>query len=613
MNLQSGFKKVSEDEKGAVLEHVNGHKINIAKSGLNKKQLRQLEKLPLHQADGTEDEIVAPKQPEKLYSEVPAEAQSVGARIAEDLKAEMMQGAANATSVETGEPIQKFAGREPVQKAPMPVPLYGSMVPYADQPTNVPGQEYAAQKEKEYADYQQQQKQLGQLEGKLPGIEAGSTVITDKSVEEPKAFAAERQPQAAVQIQAPAVQAAPPAVQPAAAQPTVAQAPQPALSNELEIQNQLYLKNLQDLEVARQKDKELLTKLEPKKVFSDASLGNKILMAISAIAGGIGAGLTGRENAALKALDDAFTRDYEAQKQERADKLNLHKLHMESLKDEMSARLQVMANMKNVAIAKMEEAEGKYSLPMAKERLKLARLTLQNDVDKIYDELARRKSMAQTMQLLAGQQRVGPGQLVKEKPATILKYFKGDEKVKEEARKEIKRREAIVANAPAAIAALDDVIKDWSGVGGQIAARTYEKDPQSLRRFRLAIRDLIPEQAGVDAQSREATVQAVLNDLVPTAFDVGKGEGPQIKQNLREWMVKNLSTPAMDDLGLNPENFESTALKNAGWLQTEQAKASGLRPNQVLVEMPDKRQFRIPENQIEAMKAKYPKLKIKVQ
>ncbi len=62
----SGFKKIHEDEKKAVLKNEKGHSITIAKDALSKNHLEQLKGLELHAADGMEipeEGLVPDRQP----------------------------------------------------------------------------------------------------------------------------------------------------------------------------------------------------------------------------------------------------------------------------------------------------------------------------------------------------------------------------------------------------------------------------------------------------------------------------------------------------------------------------------------------------------------------
>lgn len=49
-----GFKKTADDKEKATLSHENGHQITIVKKGLSKPLRKQLDELPLHQAEGSE-------------------------------------------------------------------------------------------------------------------------------------------------------------------------------------------------------------------------------------------------------------------------------------------------------------------------------------------------------------------------------------------------------------------------------------------------------------------------------------------------------------------------------------------------------------------------------
>jgi len=71
--LYKGFKKISEDENKALLKHDNGHELRIAKSGLSKKHLKALQKLPLYQAEGTQE----PEGDRQLASDIGMVAQPV--------------------------------------------------------------------------------------------------------------------------------------------------------------------------------------------------------------------------------------------------------------------------------------------------------------------------------------------------------------------------------------------------------------------------------------------------------------------------------------------------------------------------------------------------------
>lgn len=66
------FKKVAEDDKSATLMHPKGHKIMVAKSALSEKLKKQLSDLPMHLADGGDDQGSIFDKPEMPTEPIPS-------------------------------------------------------------------------------------------------------------------------------------------------------------------------------------------------------------------------------------------------------------------------------------------------------------------------------------------------------------------------------------------------------------------------------------------------------------------------------------------------------------------------------------------------------------
>lgn len=65
------------------------------------------------------------------------------------------------------------------------------------------------------------------------------------------------------------------------------------------------------------------TKIDPHRVWNGTSTGNKVIAAIGVALSGIGSGLTGQQNLALKVINDTVDRDIDAQKADLGKKQNL--------------------------------------------------------------------------------------------------------------------------------------------------------------------------------------------------------------------------------------------------------------------------------------------------
>jgi len=536
-NLYSGFKKVSEDDQYAILEHENGHKINIAKSGLDKKLKKQLEKLPLHQAKGT-DPTLGLKPLEPQMSTAQSGIESIGQKIAEDVKKEITVGAAKgalATDVATGQPVEKFAG------GPSPEDRYIESLS-ANKP------------------------QVAEIPAAPQKVDVGEAVVTDQQPtlapqEVEQAAVPQEQPVEGGLARIPAAQV--PAVE-APVEKTPEQViadPKASMAEQLEAQNALYQKNIDQLRMARAREREVLPKIDPNRMFKNQNLFQNIINAAALIAGGYGAGLSGGENVVMRAMNDAMERDIEAQKQDQVNTLNLYRLNSEAIKDEMSARLQTMANMKMIMAARMEEEERKYNQPLAKQRLQLARMQIENDIDRLNGEIAQRKTVRQIKQMVAAPGAEAAGQLSKTNPSAVLPAIVPDEKLREKVQKEISRRQSIVKNAPKILESLEKSFEAYKGLG-QLVGRV--KEPEAVKDLELKIRGIIPEQEGdVTGQQREAKVQALLNLLKPGPSDVFDKQ--EYTNRLKSWLQENVETPASDQAGINLNQFESTAIRPETW------------------------------------------------
>ena len=95
--------------------------------------------------------------------------------------------------------------------------------------------------------------------------------------------------------------------------------------------------------------------VNPNQYWTNAGIPNKISASIGLILGGIGAGLTGTENAALKIIDKTIDNDIEAQKKNIDQANNLYKMNLDAIKDEKEAYNLTKAQMISLAEMKLKE------------------------------------------------------------------------------------------------------------------------------------------------------------------------------------------------------------------------------------------------------------------
>ncbi len=122
-------------------------------------------------------------------------------------------------------------------------------------------------------------------------------------------------------------------------------------------------------------------KIDPNQYFNNMSTGNKILAAISMIAGGLAGGLnkTGK-NPALEVINDAIKRDMESQKTELDKKRSLLNANLESSRSIDESASHSMMDQMAVANGMIQQALAKAATPAAKANLETALGQYQNQL-----------------------------------------------------------------------------------------------------------------------------------------------------------------------------------------------------------------------------------------
>jgi len=379
-DLYKGFKKINEDDSRAVLKHENGHELVIAKGGISKKQRRALDKLPIHQAEGTpiEEENQMPV-PELDSGDA---LKNIGAQITEAVAQRVIQGAEEsispqqiaampeptATDVQTGEPVYRGAGATPVEepgprfapKGPLPPSPLDTFSPFAsDRLPGESGKEYGARKQREYDEFQAAQRgeatePVAMAPGEAPGI-LGVTAPSVTTTEE-------------------AVTAEPPRrrldLRSGFTTPAALRTPEEVMvdpnASEAERANALVMaaQNIQArIEKADADFKEEMRKpenqLNPNRFFENMSTGRKIGTMIGILLGGAAGGILKQENPVMAMLNKQIDNDIDAQKASRADKMNLFKQNMDILKDGRAAYFQTATQLRGIVELKLQEAQMK--------------------------------------------------------------------------------------------------------------------------------------------------------------------------------------------------------------------------------------------------------------
>jgi len=556
-DLYKGFKKVSEDNQSAMLEHENGHRLNIAKSGLSRRQKAALNKLPLHQAKGTE---AVPVQTEMQPKSNPAEElQNVGAQIADAVAENMVRGAeqaitpqqieqmpdVNAMDVETGQPVAKGAGTTPGGMTPEEINLVemggGTATPIA-----------------ELEQQRKQQEQAGLSEGidrqMAEEVPAVPTEVAEAPEEKPM-----------VAPPAPVVPTAPRIARPLTDEETIA-SPSTSMAQKMAAFGNLSIKTIKDKQELRKEYLKVLQEpIEAKKMYGDGFLRN-VATVVALLMGGASAGITGKENPVIRMIDQDIERDLQTQRQNREDKLNIFNQNMAMLDDEREAYVQSANAMREAYIAGIEEAKWRVDprnfaaqevMDTALRELKAKR----DELDAAEAMRLNKQKIMNAMENTGGVSDMDPAQLVPimiDNDADRRKVFE-----------EIDDMQRVAQSSPQLLRLFDQAAKD------NTALRTIKvpyigalgKLPESVSSYQALLNQLIKTQG----PARDAEVMRVFKSVTPEPYD-SESDVELKRKTLKDYLKGLTTAPTARAYGMDLNRFSRTKYSDPMDLKSDQMK-----------------------------------------
>jgi hypothetical protein len=138
--------------------------------------------------------------------------------------------------------------------------------------------------------------------------------------------------------------------------------------------------------------------IDPNRYLGSMGTGQKVMTAIGLLLGGIGAGIAGTENMAMKYLMGAIDKDIEAQKNSLDKKNTIYKANLSMLKDEDQAEDMTRAQMIELAKLRMQQA----ALTQGSEQAKLMHQKRAGELVAAQEGPLARLSQAQIMNQYAG-------------------------------------------------------------------------------------------------------------------------------------------------------------------------------------------------------------------
>lgn len=261
------------------------------------------------------------------------------------------------------------------------------------------------------------------------------------------------------------------------------------MSETNESQKQAFMNYQNDMQDIQQEREGLIKDIkngfiDPKHYVENMSSGQKVGSAIGILLSGIGAGLTGKENLAMKFLNDQIDRDIGAQKMNLDQKNNLLSANFRREGNLQAAMTMTRINLNDIMSHRIgeEAAKSAYPLAMDKARQINAQIDMQN---------------AQLMQSLHMQREALRGSNQQQDPEQRLGQLRTagviNDKEFDEASKELNAVKNHAKQRDAVLAAFDQVAKE-NTVAGRVGRLGAE--PPSMKNYRALVVPMLKDEAG---------------------------------------------------------------------------------------------------------------------
>lgn len=536
----SKFKKVEDGKDVAILQHPDGHKIEIVKNVLNKKYSKDLNKLPLHMADGGEvkeedklKDIVAPMKPtlpegiqgrnrmllESTYVSPEIKASILKTYEADQSKLAEQKAAEQSLAVEAdrkkamaAQEYNQMASKYGLAPAAVPnVPPMaepGTLVASADNSAglgaNVPSTQIDGGEATIIGRGPQQPSAVDQygatmatgLQSGLLGVQQEAKALGDLGKQQANIYQQEIDQQQKLNNDINTKMA------------------------EYETQNKALIDSIQKGQV------------DPNRFLSSMGTGQKVALNIGLILGGIGAGMTGGPNIAQQMLMKNIDNDIEAQKTELGKKTSLLSYNMQHFGNIKDAIAMTKAQMVAMTDAKIKQAAAAASDPIAKARAMQASSELISKQNDILKGIATNQTLQQAAQ--SGAAKGNPVDIIKLKVPESQqgKYYEELQKAQnannaltlaENAYDEMKRMSRMGALVPGS-----DAKTAWNAKKEEIAINLAEALGEKAERLKKSIDEMLPER--LFESDDEIDIK---------------------KKSMRNLLQRNMSFPLLDSIGVN--------------------------------------------------------------
>lgn len=279
--------------------------------------------------------------------------------------------------------------------------------------------------------------------------------------------------------------------------------------------------------------------ITPDHYWSSKSTPGKISTAIGLILGGIGGGLLGQENPALKFLNENINRDLEGQKMDLGKKNNILSAFMAQTKDMNEAMMMTKGFYQNLYATKIDEAAAKSGDLAAQARAKMASGSLRD---------ASAKDQAPFLMKQTILDAVKNGNI---SDPSVLVPVKVPAEHQKKVFEEIERAQDTRRMSDAILKAFDQAAKDNTLVKSLGGLRT----PPTVLALHQALQ---PTFKDLEGTVRQAAMDNTFRNISPSAGDLESTTATK-RAALVDYLQSKASAPTAKAFGIDLSQFPSTA------------------------------------------------------
>lgn len=289
--------------------------------------------------------------------------------------------------------------------------------------------------------------------------------------------------------------------------------------------------------------------IDPQHYMGNMDTMGKIMTAVAIGLGGIGSGMTGQPNPALKYMNDQIDRDIDAQKAELGKRETLLSANLRQFGNLKDATDMTKLMQTDLVKLQLQRATANAQTPQAQQRAMSMGQQIQQYTDTNAQQLAQRRML----QANGGQQQQQGG-LIQGDPAMYINTMVPKEH-QEAVSKEVQRAQDTSKLSPKILKDYDDAVSSMQAAGGLGRAGALVHEPRSLSGLRLSIGTTVQDLEG---SVRQAAMDNVKNEVQPKVTDTAEDMARR-RQYLVDYLNAKSSSPRFKAAtGIDLNRFQST-------------------------------------------------------